>query len=98
MRFEGASLAAAPTNVFRHTIVTRAGRVPGEGHTGTGPVIRPHNARLVFQHCSLTDPRENVPRTTPAYGTPGKIGFADTAELTLNNCLLQRAREGPEIQ
>ena len=98
MRFEGGSLATAATNLFQHTIVTRAGRTPGEGHTGTGPVFRPHNAKLVFENCSLTDHTENVPRANAAYGTPGKIGFADTAELTFNNCLLQRAREGPEIQ
>ena len=98
MRFEGGSLAAAATNFFQHTILTRAGRVPGEGHTGQGPVLRPHNAKLVFENCSLTDHVANVPRTNAAYGTPGKIAFADTAELTFNNCLFQRAREGPEIQ
>lgn len=98
MRYEGGSLATAPLCTYRYTTVTRAGRAPGEGHTGTGPIIRPHNARLLFEHCSLTDHIENVPRANGAYGTPGKIGFADTAELTFNDCLLQRARTGPEIQ
>lgn len=96
MRFEGGALATAPTNMFQHTIVTRGGQAPGEGHTGQGPVFRPHNAKLVFEHCSLTD--HGVVISNSAYGTPGKIGFADTAELTFNDCLLQRAREGPEIQ
>jgi hypothetical protein len=98
MRFEGGALASAPTNLFQHTIVTRGGQATGEGHTSQGPVFRPHNAKLVFEHCSLTDHEANVPRGNAAYGTPGKIAFADTAELTFNNCLLQRAREGPEIQ
>src|ERR1043165_9777852 len=56
------------------------------------------SAKLLFEHCSLTDHIENVPRGHTNYGTPGKIAFADTADLTFNDCLLQRAREGPEIQ
>ncbi len=98
MRFEGGALATAPLCTFRYTVITRAGRAAGEGHTGQGPIIRPHNAKLLFEHCSLTDHIENVPRGNAAYGTPGKIAFADTASLTFNDCLLQRARTGPEIQ
>ena len=80
----------AQPSVYRHTIVTRAGRGRTEGHTGTTPVIRPFNSRLVFEHCSLTD-------FADASGTPGKIGQASGSDLTFIDCLFQRARMGPEI-
>ena len=93
MRFNTGSLATAPTNAFRHAIITRAGRVPGEGgHTGQGPVIRPTNAKLRMEHCSITDHA-----TTNGGGTPGKIGQASGSDLVFDNCLFQRARMGPEI-
>jgi hypothetical protein len=83
--------ASAPS-LYRHTIITRAGRAPGEGHTATAPVIRPTNSRITFDSCSLTDHAD-----APA-GTPGKIGFGNGSDLTFINCLFQRARMGPEIQ
>jgi len=80
----------AQPSLYRHTIITRAGRAPGEGHTGQAPVIRPTGSRVVFDGCSITD------HATSA-GTPGKIGQASGSDLTFINCLLQRARMGPEI-
>lgn len=98
MRFNTGALATAPTNMFRHATITRAGRAPGEGHTGTAPVLRPTNARLVFESCNITDHAETaVPRTNSAYGLPGKIGFGNGSDLTFSDCLFQRARMGPEI-
>ncbi len=81
----------AQPSTYHHTIITRAGRAPGEGHTGQAPVIRPDNSTIVFENCSLTDHAE-------ANGTPGKIGYGINSDLTFRNCLLSRARTGPEIQ
>jgi hypothetical protein len=87
----------AAASLYRGTIITRAGRASGEGgHTGQGPVIRPVNTRLTFEQCSLTDHGE-TDRANSGFGTPGKIGLADGSELTFDDCLLQRARSGPEI-
>lgn len=80
----------AQPSLYRHTSITRAGRGTGEGHTGTTPVIRPANSRLVFETCNLTDFAELT-------GGPGKIAQASGSDLTFINCLLQRARMGPEI-
>lgn len=98
IRHDSVSLASAPTSTYRYTSVTRAGNAPGEGHTGTAPVIRPTNARLVFESCSITDHAETtVARTNSAYGKPGKIGYVNGSDLTFIDCLFQRARMGPEI-
>jgi hypothetical protein len=83
--------SSAPS-LYRHTIITRAGRATGEGHTATAPVIRPTNSRITFESCSITDHAD-----APA-GTPGKIGFGNGSDLTFINCLFQRARMGPEVQ
>jgi len=80
----------AQPSLYRHTSITRAGRGAGEGHTGTTPVIRPTNSRLVFENCNLTDFAE-------LSGGPGKISFANGSDLAFINCLFQRARMGPEI-
>lgn len=95
MRFNTGSLATAPTNVFRHAVLTRGGRAPGEGHTGMAPILRPTNARLRMEHCSVTD--HCVTRPGTGFGEPGKIGQASGSDLTFNDCLFQRARMGPEI-
>jgi hypothetical protein len=81
---------------YRHTSITRGGRGTGEGHTGTCPVIRATNSRLVFERCNLTDHAEQT-RGVPGFGTPGKIAQASGSDLTFIDCLLQRARMGPEI-
>ncbi len=81
----------AHPSVYQHTIITLAGRAPGEGHTGQAPVLRPSNSTLTFDHCSITD-------HATAAGTPGKIMYAINSDLTFNECLLARARMGPEIQ
>jgi hypothetical protein len=80
----------AQPSVYRHTIITSAGRAPGEGHTGQAPAIRPNNSRVTFDGCSITD------HASPA-GTPGKIMQASGSDLMMTNCLLSRARMGPEI-
>ncbi len=81
---------SAQPSLYRHTTITRGGRAAGEGHTGTGPVIRSSNSQITFEHCSLTDHAE------PS-GSPGKIMYATGSVLTFNDCLLARARMGPEV-
>jgi len=81
----------AQPSLYRHTMITRAGRSTGEGHTGQAPVIRPNNSTVTFEDCSLTDHAD-------ASGTPGKIGYGINSDLTFRNCLLARSRTGPEIQ
>ena len=83
---------SAPPSLYRHTIITRAGRAAGEGHTGTAPVLRPVDSRILFESCSLTD------HADPQTGTPGKIAFGSGSDLTFIHCLFQRARMGPEVQ
>jgi hypothetical protein len=86
----------AQPSLYRYTSITRAGRAPGEGHTGTAPVIRSTDSRITFEHCNLTDHAEQA-RSAAGFGTPGKIAEAGGSDLTFIDCLLQRARMGPEI-
>jgi hypothetical protein len=54
-------------------------------------VIRPSNSRITFDSCNITD------HATPA-GTPGKImQSSGGSDLLFTNCVLARARMGPEI-
>jgi len=96
LRHSSASLATASLSTYRWAAITRAGRAPGEGHTGQGPVIRSSTAKVRFEHCSITDHGVTTPGAA-GFGTPGKIGFATGSDLYFDDCLLQRARMGPEV-
>ena len=76
----------AQPSVYRYTSISRAGRAPGEGHTGTGPAVRTTSSRILFDHCNITD-----------LGTAGKIMQGNGSDLTFDGCLLSRARMGPEL-
>ena len=82
-------LTAAPST-YRYVQFSKAGRTRGEGHTGTGPMIRGNNSTITFEHCSFSD-------NTSATTTIGKVMMATGCELVLNHCLLTRSRMGPEI-
>jgi hypothetical protein len=82
--------STAQPSLCRYTTITRGGRATGEGHTGTGPVIRTSGSQIAFEHCSLTDHAE------PG-GTPGKVMYATGSVLSFNDCLLARSRMGPEV-
>ncbi len=97
LRHSSASLATAPVSTYRWAAITRAGRAPGEGHTGQAPVVRSSTAKVRFEHCSITDHDVTTPGAA-GFGTPGKIGFATGSELNFDDCLFQRARMGPEIE
>lgn len=77
----------ASPSTYRYTSINRAGRTAGEGHTGTGPAIRPTNSRILFDHCNITD-----------LGSIGKVMMGSGGELTFADCLMSRARMGPELQ
>lgn len=80
----------AQPSLYRHTFITKAGRAPGEGHTGTAAAIHPSNSQLSFESCVISD--------LTAGGTSiGKSMMADGATLSLVNCVLARSRMGPEI-
>jgi len=87
---------ASQPSVYRYTSINRAGRGTSEGHTATCPVIRPTGSRLLFDNCNITD-LDGQTRGAADFGQPGKIGEAAGSDLTLIDCLLQRARMGPEI-
>ena len=82
---------AGQPSVYRHTSINRAGRGAGEGHTGTCPAIRPSGAQITFENCNLTD------FASPS-GTPGKAMYGQNSSLRLLDCLVSRARMGPELQ
>ncbi len=88
---------SAQPSLYRFTSITRAGRAPGEGHTGQAPVIRPSSSTIVFENCNITDHADGV-RGSATFGQPGKIMSGISSDLTFRNCLLARARMGPEIQ
>ncbi len=72
--------AGAKPSVFSYTEITRAGRSPGTGHTGTGPAIRASNSTLTFDHASLAD-------------NAGKIMETDSGTaLTFTSTLFTRSR------
>jgi hypothetical protein len=77
----------AQPSVYRYTSINRAGRTTAEGHTGTGPAFRPTNSRILFDHCNITD-----------LGSIGKIMMGSGSDLTFADCLMSRARMGPELQ
>jgi hypothetical protein len=74
----------AQPSLYRYTSITRAGRAPGEGHTGTGPAVRPSNSRVVFDKSVISD-------------TVGKIMQAGGSDLVMNGVVMARAVMGPEI-
>ena len=86
----------AQASLYRYTTITRAGRAPGEGHTGTSPVLRPTGSTIRFENCNITDHAEVV-RGATGFGTPGKIGMSSGSDLSFSDCLFQRARMGPEV-
>ncbi|HTD88564.1 MAG TPA: hypothetical protein VK850_18465 [Candidatus Binatia bacterium] len=89
--------STAQPSLYRYTSITRGGRAASEGgHTGQGPVLRPTNSRIRFESCNLTDYSEQV-RGATGFGTPGKVMLADGSDLVFDDCLLSRARMGPEI-
>lgn len=87
----------AQPSLYQHTTITRGGRSTGEGHTGTAPIIRCTGSRITFESCNITDVSE-WSHASPEFGGPGKILQSSFgSDITFNNCLLARARMGPEI-
>src|SRR5436190_16433786 len=83
-------------SLYRHTFIHRAGRSPGEGHTGQAAAIRTSGSTLTFESSTISDLCETS-SSAPGFGTPAKVMFALNSALSFNDCLFQRARTGPEI-
>ena len=88
---------SAQPSLYRYTSINRGGRAAGEGHTGTAPLLRPSSSTIVFENCNFTD-LADMDRSSGTYGTPGKVMYGMSSDLTLRDCLLSRARMGPEIE
>jgi hypothetical protein len=80
----------AQPSLYQFTLISKAGRGPGEGHTGTGPAVRTSNSSIVFADSMISD-------LTADGSTIGKIMMATGSNLEFRNCILARARMGPEI-
>ena len=87
----------AQPSTYRFTSITRGGRAPGEGHTSTGPVLRPNASTITLESCNITDHAETR-RGVAGFGTPGKAMYAINSTLIMRDCLLARCRMGPEIE
>jgi hypothetical protein len=84
-------------SIYRYTTITRGGRSTGEGHTDTAPVIRAIGTRIIFESCNITDQAE-WSKASPEFGQPGKILQSSLgSDITFDDCLLARARMGPEV-
>jgi hypothetical protein len=80
---------SSQASLYRHTFIHRAGRAPGEGHTGQAPAIRPDGTTLTFESCTISDLCE--PSSSVAgYGTPGKVMFANNDVREQLHAFLQR--------
>ncbi|MCX5672978.1 MAG: CotH kinase family protein, partial [Planctomycetota bacterium] len=77
--------SSAEPSLFQYTDVTRAGRSPVQGHTGTGPAFNVTNSTITFDHAAIGD-------------TVGKtMQSAATSDLTFRDSLLTRSVMGPEL-
>jgi len=74
---------AAPS-VYQYTNITLAGHSPAGGHTNTGPMVRPEDSTITFDHVNLTN-------------AVGKVMQASGSDITFRDCHLARAIMGPEI-
>jgi hypothetical protein len=80
----------AQPSTYRYTLISKAGRATGEGHTGTAPAIRANNSTVTFERCAISD-------LTAGGVSIGKVMMADGSDITFRNGILARARMGPEI-
>ena len=44
---------ATTASLYQYTLISRAGNSPGGGHTGKGPVVRPTNSTITFDHVAF---------------------------------------------
>jgi hypothetical protein len=80
---------------YHYTFIHRGGRAAGEGHTGTGPVLRLSGATVELDHClisELTDYTSNIAINI------GKAMYARDSDVVIANSVFDEMRMGPEIQ
>ncbi|MBI4664218.1 MAG: lamin tail domain-containing protein [Verrucomicrobia bacterium] len=80
----------AQASTYQYTFISKAGRAPGEGHTGTGPALRVRNSTLTLENCVVSD-------LTAGGSTIGKTMQAAGSNLSVRDCVMARSRMGPEI-
>ena len=75
----------AGPSLYSYTDITRAGRAPGQGHTGSGPAFNVAGATITFDHASISD---NVGKVMQSVAT---------SSLTFRDSIMARSIMGPEI-
>lgn len=75
---------------YRYTFIHRGGRTAGEGHTGTGPVLRLSGAEVRLENCMVSE--------LWAGQAIGKGMFARNSDLVLDGTIFAQMRMGPEIE
>lgn len=80
----------ADPSTYRFTFISKGGRAPGEGHTGTGPLIRANNSAITFEGSILSDLSAGDLRI-------GKSMVANNSTLSIVDTVMSRSRMGPEL-
>jgi len=75
---------------YRYTFIHRGGRTAGEGHTGTGPVLRLSGAQVRLENCMVSELWTDQ--------AIGKGMFARDSDLVLDSTIFAQMRMGPEIE
>ena len=75
----------AQPSLYQYTHISQAGHSPGGGHTGHGPVFRPSNSVITFEHASITDNRGKVMQS------------GGGSDITFRDSVMARSVSGPEI-
>ena len=80
---------------YHYTFIHRGGRAAGEGHTGTGPVLRLSGATIELDHCLVS---ELTDYTRNSAINVGKAMYARDSEVMIANSVFDEMRMGAEIQ
>jgi hypothetical protein len=76
--------------IYRYTFIHKGGRTAGEGHTGTGPVLRLSGSDVRLENCVISE--------LWADRAIGKGMYARDSELVLDSTIFAHMRMGPEIE
>jgi hypothetical protein len=78
-------LNGAQPSTLEHVLLNHAGHVPGQGHTGRGPMIRLSGASVTLDHSVLTN-------------GPAKAMYSSgTCDVVIRNSLISQMITGPEL-
>jgi hypothetical protein len=82
--------SAGSQGVYRYTFIHKGGRTAGEGHTGTGPVLRLNGANVRLENSMVSELWTDR--------AIGKGMFALNSDLVLDSTIFAQMRMGPEIE